>query len=260
MRRLSVAARRFSRLRELAGLASTRSAYPIDFLWFRLPTSPLDSDSVGGVYVGDSGCAYLRNRGQQWEVGYWLPKGSYQRLRAAGIGELRAAVDRLLPWLADRTPQLQDWRQTSLLSVESRRVRRWYRPGLLLIGDAAHVMSPIGGVGINLAIQDAVVTANLLGPRLRAGKLSIRDLAAIQRRREGATRLVQALQDLALQTILRSPANPGVRLLAGLIEHVTALRDLRARIFAFGGIAPERLRTGPPPHLATPQWQPTNFR
>jgi 2-polyprenyl-6-methoxyphenol hydroxylase-like FAD-dependent oxidoreductase len=239
---------RFSRVRELAGLASTRSAYPIDFLWFRLPTSPLDSDSVGGVYVGDGGCAYLRNRGQQWEVGYWLPKGSYQRLRAAGIAELRALVDRLLPWLADRTPQLQDWRQTSLLSVESRRVRRWYRPGLLLIGDAAHVMSPIGGVGINLAIQDAVVTANLLGPRLRAGTLSVRDLAAIQRRREGATRLVQVLQDLALQTILRSPANPGVRVLAGLIQQVTALRDLRARIFAFGGLAPERLRTGPPAH------------
>jgi 2-polyprenyl-6-methoxyphenol hydroxylase-like FAD-dependent oxidoreductase len=173
---------RFSRVRELAGIASTRSADPIDFLWFRLPTSARDSDAVGGVYVGDSGCAYLRSRGQQWEVGYWLPKGSYQRLRAAGIAELRKLVDRLLPWLADRTPQLTEWRQTSLLSVESRRVRRWYRPGQLLIGDAAHVVSPIGGVGINLAILDAVVTANLIGPRLGAGTLRVRDLARVQRR------------------------------------------------------------------------------
>jgi 2-polyprenyl-6-methoxyphenol hydroxylase-like FAD-dependent oxidoreductase len=244
---------RFSRVRDLAGLPSTRSAYPIDFLWFRLPTSPTDLDSVGGVYVGDAGCAYLRNRGRQWEVGYWLPKGSYQRLRALGISELRLMVDRLLPWLADRTSQLQDWRQTSLLSVESRRVRRWYRPGLLLIGDAAHVMSPIGGVGINLAIQDAVVTANLVGPRLRAGNVRVRDLAAVQRRREGATRLVQVLQDLALQTILKPSANPGVHVLATLIQDVPALRDFRARVFAFGGIGHERLQiVAPPTHLATP--------
>src|ERR1041385_7322605 len=125
-------------------------------------------------------------------------------------------VDPLLRWLADRTSQLHDWRQTSLLSVESRRVRRWYRPGLLLIGDAAHVMSPIGGVGINLAILDAVVTANLLGPGLRAGTVRLRDLAAVQRRREAGTRLTQVLQDLALHTILGSAPNPGVRALARL--------------------------------------------
>jgi len=162
-------------------------------------------------------------------------------------------IDRLLPWLADRTSQLQDWRQTSLLSVESRRVRRWYRPGLLLIGDAAHVMSPIGGVGINLAIQDAVVTANVAGPRLRTGTLRVRDLAAIERRREGATRLTQVLQDLALHTILGSAPNPAVRPLARLIQRVTALRDFRAHVFAFGGVVPARVRTRLRRRFPTPQ-------
>ena len=242
---------RFSRVRELAGLKSTRSAYPIDLLWFRLPTAPLDSDRDGGLYIGDTGAAYLRNRGQEWEIGYWLPKGGYQRLRSAGIQELRAAVDRLLPWLADRTPHLSDWRQTSLLSVESRRVRRWYRPGLLLIGDAAHVMSPVGGVGINLAIQDAIVAANVLGPRLGAGRLRVQDLAAVQRRREASTRLVQVLQDLAFQTMLGSTADRRLRLVAGLVERMTTTRDLRARIFAFGGLWPERVAAGPT-HVATP--------
>jgi 2-polyprenyl-6-methoxyphenol hydroxylase-like FAD-dependent oxidoreductase len=151
-------------------------------------------------------------------------------------------VNRLLPWLADRTPLLEDWRQTSLLSVESRRALRWHRPGLLLIGDAAHVMSPIGGVGINLAIQDAIVTASLLGPRLLARTLRAQDLPAVQRHREWATRLVQALQDLALQTVLGPTAHRRIRLLARAIERVPALRDLRAHMFAFGGLWPEELR------------------
>src|SRR5205823_12757413 len=123
--------------------------------------------------------------------GYVIPKGGYQKLRAAGLPAFRQEVAGLLPEWADRLDTIQEWKQVSLLSVESSRLPRWYKPGLLLIGDAAHVMSPVGGVGINYAIQDAVVAANVLGGRLESGRLRLSDLAAVQRRREWPTRIIQ---------------------------------------------------------------------
>src|SRR5262249_58794679 len=136
------------------------------------------------------------NRGAEWQLGYSTAKGGYARLRAEGIGALRSAVSRRVSWLADRTEALRDWKQTSLLSVEVCRLRRWYQPGLLLIGDAAHTMSPVGGVGISEAIQDAVVASNVLGPRFRAGHIRESDLAAVQRRRGWPVRIVQGYQRL----------------------------------------------------------------
>ena len=241
--RLVVAADgRFSHVRELAGLHRTKSAQPIDLLWFRLPHVSTDPPTDGGLCVSGGRFAFIRNRGDAWQVACMLPKGGYQRLRSAGLQALRRAVAELVPWLEDRMLVLDDWSQTSLLSVESSRVHRWYRPGLLLIGDAAHVMSPVGGVGINLAIQDAVATANLVGPALQREGPVLAQLAAVQRRRELATRAIQVLQDLLLQHILTYDLHGTRRVLPGaLAEQIPVLRALRMRLFAFGGLAPERL-------------------
>src|SRR5439155_5329890 len=133
-----------------------------------------------------------------WQMGYVIPKGGYQKLRAAGLPAFRQEIARLLPEWADcldRLDTIQEWKQVSVLSVESSRLPRWYRPGLLLIGDAAHVMSPIGGVGINYAIQDAVEAANVLSEPLKVGKIRLRDLAEVQRKREWPTRIIQAFQN-----------------------------------------------------------------
>jgi 2-polyprenyl-6-methoxyphenol hydroxylase-like FAD-dependent oxidoreductase len=226
---------RSSRLRGLAGLEPVRAGSPFDVLWFRLPRQ--DTDPPGGAYVGDGGWAALQNRGAEWQVGYSLPKGGYARLRAQGLDGLRRSVALRVPWLADRTDALRDWKQTSLLAVETCRLRRWYRPGLLLIGDAAHTMSPVGAVGISEAIQDAAVASNVLGPRLRAGRVSVADLAAVQRRREWPVRIVQAYQQMMQGWLLATPpgaadgqAAPGFRVQA----RVPFLNALGARIFGLG--------------------------
>ena len=115
----------------------------------------------------------MLNRDGYWQMGYVIPKGGYQEIRSAGLEHLRQAVAEMLPEFADRMDTIQEWKQVSVLSVESSRLPRWYRPGLLLIGDAAHVMSPVGGVGINYAIQDAVVAANVLSEHLAQGKAPV---------------------------------------------------------------------------------------
>jgi 2-polyprenyl-6-methoxyphenol hydroxylase-like FAD-dependent oxidoreductase len=171
-----------------------------------------------------------------------LPKGGYQALRAAGLDELRCSVRRIVPWLADRTSALQDWNQAALLAVEVSHLRQWYRPGLLLLGDAAHTMSPVAGVGIGLAIQDAAEAANVLAPRLRAGRVAITDLAEVQRRREWAVRLVQAYQGVAQSWLLASQRDQAARIPIALRvqARVPLLRDLAARIFGLG-VWPVRL-------------------
>jgi 2-polyprenyl-6-methoxyphenol hydroxylase-like FAD-dependent oxidoreductase len=238
---------RFSRLRGLAGLEPVRTASPVDLLWFRLPRR--ETDPPAGVYLGDGGWIALQNRGAQWQAGYSLAKGGYARLRVQGLEALRRSVALRVPWLADRTDALRDWTQTSLLAVESCRLRRWYRPGLLLIGDAAHTMSPVGGVGISVALQDAAVASNVLGPRLRAGRVRVADLAAVQRRREWPVRIVQAYQRLVQGWLLatrRGVAARRVPLGFRLQARLPFLRDLAARIFGLG-VWPVRLRPAPTP-------------
>jgi 2-polyprenyl-6-methoxyphenol hydroxylase-like FAD-dependent oxidoreductase len=238
---------RFSRVRSLAGLEPMRTPAAFDALWFRLPRR--DTDPAPGIFVSNGGWTVVHNRGTEWQVGCTIAKGSYPRVRAEGLEAVRRPIAQRVPWLADRTDALRDWNQVSLLAVESSRLRRWYRPGLLLIGDAAHTMSPVGAVGITVAMQDAAVASNVLGPRLRAGGVSVADLAAVQRRREWPVRIVQAYQQLMQDWMMATRGGNGAgRMPLGyrLQQRIPFLRHLGARIFGLG-VWPVRLSPAPAP-------------
>ena len=201
---------RFSRLRQLSRLpAPIKTSPPIDILWFRLPKRAGDPEGImAGLNMGRG--LVMLERTDHWQLGYVLPKGTYQQIHAAGLDAFRHTIGAIQPWLGGRLDELQDWKQCSLLAVESDRLPRWYRPGLLLIGDAAHVMSPIGGNGINYAVQDAAAAANILSGPLKRGRLSVRDLAAVQRRRDWPTRITQAI-GTQIQNRILGPAITGGR-------------------------------------------------
>jgi 2-polyprenyl-6-methoxyphenol hydroxylase-like FAD-dependent oxidoreductase len=207
---------RFSRMRQMSQLPPPiKTSPPIDILWFRLPKQPGDPEGIMGGFNMGRGLIMLE-RVDHWQLGYIMPKGSYQALHAAGLDAFRQTIGGIQPWLASRVDVLQDWKQCSLLAVESDRLPRWYRPGLLLIGDAAHVMSPIGGNGINYAVQDAAAAANILSRPLQSGRVTVRDLAAVQRRREWPTRITQAIvtqiQDRIVGPAVRNRGRTGVLL------------------------------------------------
>jgi 2-polyprenyl-6-methoxyphenol hydroxylase-like FAD-dependent oxidoreductase len=232
---------RFSKLRALAGLTPVRSAPPMDVVWFRLPRLDGDGAIEGGLYVGGGRFAVAFDRGPEWQVGFVILKGNFAQLKQQGIETIQQGVAQLIPWLAGRVSHLRDWKQTTLLSVESNRLATWYKPGLLLIGDAAHAMSPVGGVGINFAIQDAVEAANVLAPRLLAGRVDASDLAEVQRRREGPTRTIQRFQAFLQKRIAAPALGQGFRLpwIARVVTGLPLLRRLPGRMIGFG---PKRVR------------------
>ncbi len=230
---------RFSRVRRLAGLKPVENSPPMDVLWFNLPREADDPEDAGAIFrFGPGSLLVLMDHFDHWQVGYIIRKGGYRHLRTAGLPALRRSVAKLVPELADRVGDLKDWKQGSLLSVESDRLSRWYRPGLLLIGDAAHVTSPVGGVGINLAIQDAVAAANVLAEPLKSGRLRLRHLKAVQRRREWPTRLVQGAQVLAERWVVSGALDASemftLSLFVRFVLRTPLLRDLFARLVAFG--------------------------
>jgi 2-polyprenyl-6-methoxyphenol hydroxylase-like FAD-dependent oxidoreductase len=233
---------RGSRVRRLAGFELVKTSPPMDVLWFKLPREKDDPEGIVGR-IGRGHIAIMLDREDYWQAGYVIPKGTYPELRREGIEALHRGFAELIPEFADRIEHLKDWQQASLLSVESSRCPRWYRPGLLLIGDAAHVMSPVGGVGINYAIQDAVVAANVLSEPLgesqvRLVDLDVRHLAAVQRRRELPTRLIQRAQALIQQQVLaralssNEPFAPPP--LLRLLLRVPLVRTIPSRIVGFG--------------------------
>jgi 2-polyprenyl-6-methoxyphenol hydroxylase-like FAD-dependent oxidoreductase len=233
---------RGSRVRRLGGFEPIKTSPPMDILWFKVPREADDPEGAMGR-VGRGHIAILLDRFDYWQAGYVISKGTYPKLRHEGIESLRRSFAELIPEFADRLERLEDWRQVSLLSVESSRCPRWYRPGLLLIGDAAHVMSPVGGVGINYAIQDAVVAANVLAEPLKESQARLEDLdtrylAAVQRRRELPTRFIQAIQTQiqrrVLASVLRSdrPLSPPGWL--RMLVRVPVVRSVPARIFGLG--------------------------
>jgi 2-polyprenyl-6-methoxyphenol hydroxylase-like FAD-dependent oxidoreductase len=209
----------------------------MEVLWFRLSRKPDDDDEQATLNIGAGNFVVLLGRANEWQVGYVVPKGGYQMLKGKGLKGLQESIASTVPWLADRVESLIDWHQVAVLSVEANRLSRWHRPGLLLIGDAAHVMLPVGGVGINCAIGDAVEAANVLAQPLRAGLVKDEMLAEVQRRREFLTSLIQRFQTLIQKRIVDAiksgrPFTPPPAL--GFILRVPGLRDLPARVMAFG--------------------------
>jgi len=228
---------RFSRMRKLAGFEPVKTSPPMDVLWFRLPRLITEPQESKGRLTSGHVLVQL-NRGDAWQIGYIIPKGGYQEIRAGGIERLHQDIARTMPDLADRVETLQSWKQISVLSVESSHLRRWYRPGLLLIGDAAHVMTPVGGVGINYAIQDAVAAANVLADGLKVGKARTSDLARVQRERVWPTRLIQAFQGIIQKQVLHrvftsdQPLTVSPALL--FLLHLPLIRTIPARFIGFG--------------------------
>jgi 2-polyprenyl-6-methoxyphenol hydroxylase-like FAD-dependent oxidoreductase len=184
---------RSSTLRAVAGLEPRGFGAPMDIWWFRLPRNPEDPQGLSGVLGTGHACIAL-DRGDYFQCAYVIPKGRDAALRARGIGELHRGVVALVPWLAGRVESVTSFDDVKLLDVQVNRLRRWYVDGMLLIGDAAHAMSPVGGVGINLAIADAVAAARILTGPLRAGRVSTRQLARVQARRWIPAALVQGVQ------------------------------------------------------------------
>ena len=234
---------RHSDVRLAAGLVPVELGAPMDAIWFRLPRDPGDPEDFF-LRVSSGRMMVAINRETYWQLAYVIPKGAYERFEAAGIEELRASIGELLPFLAGRTGQLRGFDQVSVLRVLLNRLRRWYRPGLLLIGDAAHAMSPVFGIGINLAIQDAVATANLLAGPLLAGEAPVSLLRAIQRRRMIPTVITQLAQRLVQERLIRPALNGSARSprLPVSPAEVPVLRTLTARFIAFG-VLPEHVRT-----------------
>ena len=199
---------RHSATRRAAGLKVIEHGVPIDVLWFRISRNPGDPAQVlGNVNYGK--VLVLINRSDYFQAGLLIPKDSFDSLKARGIESFRIGVLQIAPWLGDRVHELQDWDQVKILTVQINRLRRWHRAGLLCIGDAAHAMSPAGGVGINLAIQDAIAAANLLARPLLEGRLSRGDLAAVQRRRVFPTWITQTIQLAAHRGMARVFESPG---------------------------------------------------
>lgn len=236
---------RHSAIRAVAGLEVQDLGAPMDVLWMRLSRHPDDPNAVLGRI--DSGrILVMLDRGDYWQCAFVIPKETVDDIRRQGLPAFREALTRLAPALRDRVQELRDWDDVRLLTVTVDRLQTWYRPGLICIGDAAHAMSPIGGVGINLAIQDAVATANILGLHLLRGEIGTEHLRRVQRRREWPTRATQRLQLVLQNRVIRRVlgATGSLRLPRALrlLQRFPVLRRIPARLIGLG-ICPEHVRT-----------------
>ena len=230
---------RGSTVRERAGLPVRELGAPMDVLWMRLSKAGGDPGRTLGRAVAGRLFVML-DRGDYWQCAFVIGKGAFDEVRARGLDAFHREIARAAPALADRAAEIDDWDKVKLLTVKVNRLRRWWREGLLCIGDAAHAMSPIGGVGINLAVQDAVAAANILAAPLLSGTVTHDDLDRVQRRREWPTRVTQAvqlfLQNWVISRVLeQSPDNPlGVPLAVKALQRWPALRRIPARFIGLG--------------------------
>jgi 2-polyprenyl-6-methoxyphenol hydroxylase-like FAD-dependent oxidoreductase len=236
---------RHSRIRQLAGLEfSAKQSAPVDVLWFRLPRYANEPEELTAL-AGHGRFLALMNRDTQWQVGCVIPKGAYRQLRQQSLTSFRQSITQVVPQFSDRIELLQSWSQIAHLSVETGCLRRWYRDGLLLIGDAAHIMAPFGGVGINYAIADAVVAANILTEPLTARRVNLPDLAKVQRRRELPTRIIQAFQALIQRQIFSLGLDADRSFRPPAFMRLPLMPRLLARFLGFG-IIPVRLASANP--------------
>ncbi|MET0640426.1 MAG: FAD-dependent oxidoreductase [Hyphomicrobium sp.] len=234
---------RSSTLRAASGLASEDFGAPMDVLWFRLPRLPTDTEETVGRF--DAGRIFIMlQRGDYWQCAYVIPKGGDAQVRAAGLDVFRASVGRLLPFDPVRADAISDWDHVKLLTVVVDRLKTWAKPGFLCIGDAAHAMSPVGGVGVNLAVQDAVATANLLWQPLKEHRLTFRDIEAVQARREFPTvatqRLQLGIQNMVISKTLKATGPIKPPLFVSLVSALPFLSRLPARLLGLG-FRPERV-------------------
>jgi 2-polyprenyl-6-methoxyphenol hydroxylase-like FAD-dependent oxidoreductase len=227
---------RHSLTRQAAGFAVEELGVPIDVLWFRINQATTTPEHVlGNLNYGKA--LVLIPRGDYYQAGLVIRKGSFEQIRQQGLAEFRRQLRLIAPFLGDQVEELQDWEQVKLLSVQINRLQQWYRAGLLCIGDAAHAMSPAGGVGINLAIQDAVATANILAGPLREGRVTEQLLAAVQRRREFPTRAVQFLQvnmHKGLTTVFRNPGPATAPWQLKVLVNIPGIQHGMARVLGMG--------------------------
>ena len=239
---------RGSTLRGAANLPVEVLGAPMDVLWFRLPAKPDDPAETMGRF-GDGRIFVMLNRGDYWQCGFVIRKGSIEEVHARGLEAFRAGVVRCAPFVADRVNTIASWDDVKLLTVAVDRMPAWYRPGLLFIGDAAHAMSPIGGVGVNLAVQDAVAATNILAKRLRTGKVTLDDLDAVQRRREFPTKMTQRfqvfMQDRVVTRALEGDIEAKPPLGVRMIARMPVLARIPARLLGLG-VRPEHVKTTPP--------------
>ena len=236
---------RHSVLRDKAGLKIDELGAPMDVLWFRLSRRPGDPEDPRGRF--DIGRIFIMlNQGRHWQCGFVIPKGSLEQLQARGLQSFRESVAQLAPFAANRVGEIENWDTVKLLTVRVDRLRQWYRPGLLCIGDAAHAMSPVGGVGINLAIQDAIAAANLLAAPLREDRLTTEDLGRVQRRREWPTLVTQRLQIFMQNRVIRRVLGSAEQITPPfaiqLVARFPLLSRIPARLIGIG-VRPEHVRT-----------------